>query len=172
MRLILYVIISFMPVCLSYQLFDYLNHKTMTLFKNNVLENKFEYEICNKENSLFNLDSVLITPNPPEKGKKMSIEIKGNLLEEIKKGSIVRVSVKYQLIRIFKKTFDLCEELDKAGDKVKIRCPIEKGEKALKYEVELPGNIPDGKYNIESEIMDKNNNLIFCTKIMLFLDKQ
>lgn len=75
-----------------------------------------------------------MNPDPPLKGKTLHIDFKGTLSETVTDGAYVVVQVKYGLIQLIKKTFDLCEEIEKIDEK----CPLEKGPIQISRDVDLP----------------------------------
>ena len=171
MKLIFCILFVFPICCSCFQVIDnilkYINYNYNYKYD---LSNKFEYSICKKDISSFELKSLVLTPNPPEKGKKLSIKLNGDLLKSINSGSLLRTVVKYQRIVLFRSTFDVCKELEKPDNKLPIKCPIEIGEKTLDYEVDLPDNLPNGKFSVDAELLNENKDLIFCTKIqMIFM---
>lgn len=134
------------------------------------LSNEFNYNICKEEESIFKLKSLKMNPEVPEKGKMLNVEVNGILLKNLNKGAMVKVIVKYQRIRLLKKIFDLCDELDKTENS-EIKCPMESGEKFWKYSVEIPNNIPNGIFNIDVLITDELNEVFVCSNINLRFDE-
>lgn len=57
----------------------------------------------------------------------MTIEATGTLDEPVETGASAIVLVKLGLVRILQKEFDICDELDKKKDEVKLQCPIQDG---------------------------------------------
>jgi hypothetical protein len=162
MKSLLYILVLSIPLIASIQVVNGL----FSLFNLNksLVFNNFNYEICNKESSQFELESLELFPNPPEKNSNLKILVKGNLLKDIDIGSKLRTVVKYQRITLIKRTFDLCEELNKDENDFPVKCPIYKGEKIVEYSVKIPDNIPNGKYHIDA-ILEQNDDLIMCVKI-------
>ena len=134
------------------------------------LSNEFTYTICKESESKFQLKSLKLTPEVPQKGKALTIELNGLLLSNIEKKTKLKVVVKYQRIRLLNKMFDLCDELDKT-EKSPIKCPVEPGEKNWKYTVEVPKNIPNGMFNIDALITTDTNEIIACSTINIRFDE-
>jgi hypothetical protein len=65
----------------------------------------------------------------------------------------VHLSVKYGLITIIRQTADLCDTVKN----VDLECPIKKGELALTKDVELPKQIPPGKYTVLADVVTKDD---------------
>ncbi|EME38243.1 hypothetical protein DOTSEDRAFT_75719 [Dothistroma septosporum NZE10] len=106
------------------------------------------------------IKSVDLDPNPPLAGKTLSITAKGILAEDVEEGAVVHLSVKYGLITIIRQTADLCETVKK----VDLECPLKKGEIELVKEVDLPKEIPPGKYTVEADVVTKGEDKVTCLK--------
>ena len=70
----------------------------------------------------------------------------------------MHLSVKYGLITIIRQTADLCDTIGK----VDLECPLKKGELALTKDVELPKQIPPGKYTVLADVVTKDDKKITC----------
>lgn len=91
-------------------------------------------------------------------GTKLSITAKGDLAQNVEEGAKVHLQVKYGLITIIKQEADLCDQVKN----VDLECPIKKGETALTKEVELPKEIPPGKYTVLADVKTKDEKKITC----------
>ncbi|RKF56351.1 Phosphatidylglycerol/phosphatidylinositol transfer protein [Golovinomyces cichoracearum] len=123
-------------------------------------QNKLEYCSGNHENDLLQISYVNLNPNPPEKGQMLSVDFVGQLLDQVKKGSYVDVTVKYELITLIKTSFDLCEQLHQGN----ITCPIEKGPIEVHREFKLPEAIPPGTYNVYTSAYNEDEKSLTCLK--------
>ncbi|KAJ5666328.1 uncharacterized protein N7477_008776 [Penicillium maclennaniae] len=122
-------------------------------------DNPLEY--CqNPETHLLKIHSVDLAPNPPEPGKTLNIKASGILNERIEQGATVSLEVKWGLITLIKQTVDLCKELEN----VDMECPLEKGEMSLTKQVDLPKQIPPGKYSVLADVYDKDQKQVTCLK--------
>jgi len=101
---------------------------------------------CKKDHSddLLVLEKVDLSPNPPEKGKTLTINAEGTLLEDVAEGAYVVLQVKYGLIRLVNTEANLCEQVSN----VDLECPIKKGLTKITKDVELPKEIPPGTYTV------------------------
>lgn len=70
----------------------------------------------------------------------------------------MHLQVKYGLITIIKQTADLCNTVKE----VDLECPIKKGDMTLTKEVELPKQIPPGKYTVLADVLTKDEKKITC----------
>jgi hypothetical protein len=77
---------------------------------------------------VLDLKYVRITPEVIHPGDELTLEAGGYLSKDVKVGSEADVQVKLGVVRLIKKTFDICDELDKHKDDVQIQCPITQGE--------------------------------------------
>ncbi|KAK4993577.1 Phosphatidylglycerol/phosphatidylinositol transfer protein [Elasticomyces elasticus] len=110
------------------------------------------------EKAILKIDHVNLSPNPPEAGKALNISAKGTLSEDIEDGAKVHLQVKYGLIRIINQEADLCEQVGQ----VDLKCPLKKGEMVLTTSVELPNEIPPGKYTVLADVITKEKDTITC----------
>jgi hypothetical protein len=104
------------------------------------------------------IHTVDLTPNPPLPGQTLTIEAAGTLRERIEKGATVLLEVKYGLITLIRQTADLCEQIEN----VDLHCPLEKGDMVLKKQVELPKQIPPGKYSVHADVYNNDGVQVTC----------
>ncbi|KAJ5320000.1 hypothetical protein PENANT_c051G00492 [Penicillium antarcticum] len=104
------------------------------------------------------IESVDLTPNPPQAGQKLIISAEGTLLDRVEKGAKVNLEVKWGLITLISQTVDLCDELKN----VDMACPLEKGKMVLTKEVELPKQIPPGSYSVLADVYNKDLKQVTC----------
>lgn len=69
------------------------------------------------------------------------------------------MTVKYGLITIIRQTADLCDTVQK----VDLECPLKKDEDVkLTKDVDLPKQIPPGKYSVIADVYSKDEKKITC----------
>lgn len=102
-------------------------------------------------------------PSSPHSGKTLTVTAKGNLTASVKAGAYINLQVKYGLITIIKQTADLCDTVKN----VDLKCPIEDGETKLTKEVDLPKQIPPGKYSVIADAYTKDDEKITCLTAMV-----
>jgi len=107
---------------------------------------------------ILTIDSVDLSPNPPQAGKNLTITAAGVLSADIEDGAMVHLEVKYGLIKIISQNADLCET---AGN-VDLECPLKKGPLKLTKVVELPSAIPPGKYSVLADVTTKDDDAVTC----------
>lgn len=111
-----------------------------------------------KTPQLLDLQRVMIDPNPPQKGANLTFVATGYLSQDITDGAYVEVDVRYGFIKLIHQTFDLCEEITN----VDLECPIKKGEQVISKKVEIPEEVPPGKYLVNARAFTKDDVLITC----------
>ncbi|KAJ6088802.1 MD-2-related lipid-recognition [Penicillium sp. IBT 16267x] len=112
----------------------------------------------NPDSYSLKIDSVTLSPNPPKAGQKLTITASGTVGETIVEGAYVNLVVKYGLITLISQTADLCEQLGN----VDLKCPLEKGKMVLTKEVELPKQIPPGKYSVLADVYNDDDKQVTC----------
>ncbi|KAL4917243.1 ML domain-containing protein [Aspergillus aurantiobrunneus] len=116
-------------------------------------------EFCADPSSdLLDIRSVDLSPNPPKPGQTLKIKAEGVLHKRIEKGAYVLLEVKYGLITLLRQRPDLCDQIVN----VNLECPLEEGPLVLTREVDLPPQIPPGKYTVHADVFDKNDRRITC----------
>ncbi|KAF6829420.1 phosphatidylglycerol phosphatidylinositol transfer protein [Colletotrichum plurivorum] len=117
-------------------------------------------ELCPKSHDadIVEIKSVDLSPNPPQAGKELVIKASGVVKENIEKGAYVLLQVKYGLIRLISTKADLCEQIEN----VDLECPIEKGTLSITKSVELPNEIPSGKYTVFADVYTADDVPITC----------
>lgn len=91
-------------------------------------------------------------------GKSLTITAKGRFNEDIAEGAKIHLQVKYGLITIIRQTADLCDTVKN----VDLECPLEKGARTLTKDVDLPNQIPPGKYTVLADVVTKDEEKITC----------
>ncbi|KAK2041554.1 ML domain-containing protein [Colletotrichum somersetense] len=117
-------------------------------------------ELCPKSHTddIVKIESVDLAPNPPQAGKELVIKASGVVKQPIEKGAYVLLQVKYGLIRLISTKADLCEQIEN----VDLECPIEKGTLSITKSVELPAEIPSGKYTVFADVYTGDDVPITC----------
>lgn len=107
---------------------------------------------------ILSLKKVTVDPNPPLKGANLTFVAEGVLSADVEDGAYVEVDVRYGYIRLIHQTFDLCEEITK----VDLECPILKGKQVIEKTVEIPKEVPPGKYIVYARAFTKDDEFITC----------
>ncbi|USW54703.1 Putative sterol transport protein NPC2 [Septoria linicola] len=106
------------------------------------------------------IKKVDLDPNPPKAGTTLQVTASGVLAEDVEEGAKVHLAVKYGLITIIRQEADLCDTVKKAD----LECPLKKGDLKLSKDVDLPAQIPPGKYSVEANVVSKDGKDITCLK--------
>ncbi|KAF2763080.1 hypothetical protein EJ05DRAFT_459908, partial [Pseudovirgaria hyperparasitica] len=120
-------------------------------------ENPLEFCADPKDYKL-EIDKVDLSPNPPKPGQTLSIKANGTVKEKIEAGAKVHLQVKYGLITLINQEADLCDNLEKVDKE----CPLEKGELTFSRDVDLPKQIPPGKYTVLADVFNEDKETITC----------
>ncbi|KAI0035671.1 ML domain-containing protein [Vararia minispora EC-137] len=104
----------------------------------------WSYKDCSLETDLVQLTSVSMTPEPPKAGQNQTVAVKANILNVIEEGAYAVVEVKFGVIRILNRTFDICDEARRAN--ASIQCPVLPGYYEIEQTVALPRGIPPSKF--------------------------
>ncbi|EDO16279.1 hypothetical protein Kpol_1053p16 [Vanderwaltozyma polyspora DSM 70294] len=110
---------------------------------------------------LLSIEKVSLNPNPPKRGGKLSITASGTVDTEIKKGAYIDVEVRLGYIKLLTQTFDLCEVLSE-NDVNGLKCPITAGQYNLNKDVDIPEEVPPGKYTILARAYTVEDEFITC----------
>ncbi|KAI9323427.1 ML domain-containing protein [Dichotomocladium elegans] len=113
---------------------------------------------CGSASDLMEIKDITLNPDPPRKGENLEISFTGFLKEAVPQGTTADVTVKFGVVQLLKQRFDLCEELKKVDEK----CPIPKGNINFKKAVELPKEIPSGKYQVHAVITTPDRKQVTC----------
>lgn len=107
---------------------------------------------------LLDITLVNLSPNPPDRGTELTITATGIISKTIEEGAYVDVEVRFGYIKLLTKTFDLCEQVGE----VDLSCPLEAGEYELSKTVEIPNEVPPGKYTVWARAFTKDDEFISC----------
>lgn len=107
---------------------------------------------------ILKIDSVDLSPNPPEAGQTLDIKATGVLKKTVENGAKIHLQVKYGLITLINQETDLCNQVKN----VDLECPLEKGPLELTKSVNLPSQIPPGMYHVMADVFTKNGDKITC----------
>jgi len=107
---------------------------------------------------ILEIDSIDLSPNPPEAGQTLDIKATGVLKETVENGAKIHLQVKYGLITLINQETDLCNQVKN----VDLKCPLEKGPVELTKSVNLPSQIPPGNYHVMADVFTKDGDKITC----------
>ncbi|KAK0742215.1 ML domain-containing protein [Apiosordaria backusii] len=131
-------------------------------------ENPLKFCDADRGDDIITVEKVDLTPNPPEAGTTLIIEANGTVKETILEGAYVNLQVKYGYIRLINTQADLCKEIKN----VDLDCPIEKGKISITKSVDLPKEIPPGKYTVEADVYSVDDEHITCLTATVVFGKR
>ncbi|MFH9726763.1 ML domain-containing protein [Streptomyces sp. NPDC017254] len=111
----------------------------------------WSYEDAGLPTDALRIESLTLTPDPPEPGSEVRMLIKGTVQEAVEDGAFYNLTVKLGLIKLLHKQVDLFEEIregalsvspDPAGG------PIKTGDVELTYTLNLPRETPRARFTL------------------------
>ncbi|MEU9198377.1 ATP-dependent DNA ligase [Streptomyces hundungensis] len=101
------------------------------------------------------IDSIDVTPDPPQHGSTWTVNLRSTIQEEIKEGAYVDITIQMGLIKLLNKRHDLFEELRDGGDGTLTLDPpadngvISPGEAVLTTVFEIPKTAPKAQFTVQ-----------------------
>ncbi|CCH61640.1 hypothetical protein TBLA_0F00970 [Henningerozyma blattae CBS 6284] len=119
---------------------------------------------CDKNDpQILSISSLIIAPNPPKRGSTMILEAEGDIISEISEGAYVDVEVRLGYIKLLTQRLDLCAILaDHARDQPDMQCPVQPGHHTFAQKVDIPNEVPAGRYVVVARAFTKDDELITC----------
>lgn len=115
---------------------------------------------CGEEEDIAHIDYIHLSPSQPKPGKPLKISAKGSFSEKVGDGAYVVVIVKMGLIKLLHKTYDVCAEVPKVDRK----CPFGPGNETFEHSIDLPKEIPPGKFNVLARVYTVDDEPVACVK--------
>ncbi|MEU9198140.1 ML domain-containing protein [Streptomyces hundungensis] len=99
------------------------------------------------------IESIVLTPDPPEPGKDLKAVITATVTNEIAEGAYADVTVKLGLIKMIQKQFDLFTELKNRSEWTLTAdsgsgAPVTPGPVVLTFDGKLPREIPRAQFTV------------------------
>lgn len=118
---------------------------------------------CGGSDDLFQLESLELIPDPPRRSAPLTVKLRGYLLERLNEG-VIRYEVKFGGFKLANGKLDGCDALKKERNLP--QCPIGAGPIDVTHTIELPWQIPSGKYlvNVNGARSDDQKQ-IFCLNL-------
>jgi len=129
--------------------------------------NPLEYCTAEHAGDILELEYADLSPNPPKPGQTLTITAKGKILEDIQMGAYVLLTVKYGLIKLVSTTADLCEQIKN----VDMECPVDKGVITITKKVEIPNEVPPGKYTVWADAYTVDDEKITCMQATVVMSR-
>ncbi|KAL9932726.1 hypothetical protein V8E36_008425 [Tilletia maclaganii] len=115
---------------------------------------------CSDEDALVDVHSIEVSPDPPQRGKNMTIKASGTVKQRIEEGAYAMVDVKIGLIRLLHRQVDICEEA-RAND-ADVKCPVDPKDYDISQTVQLPSQIPPAKFGVHVESFTVDDAPLVC----------
>lgn len=116
---------------------------------------------CGSSDDLFALRSFTLSPDPPRRSRMLSVRVAGDLATALTGGTL-NYTVTFGIIPIVQDSLSLCEAL--ALEPKIPQCPLRSGEWDVRHEVEMPREVPFGRYNVRAAAWDLEGRQIFCVE--------
>jgi len=120
---------------------------------------------CGLPTDVIQIESLTISPDPPEPGKNLTVTVSATATERIEKGATADVTVKIGLVKLLTKTLDICDEAEKAN--ADIQCPVEEGHHTVVQTVALPKEIPPAKFLVSVRAYTVDEDDLACADILV-----
>jgi hypothetical protein len=117
---------------------------------------------CGTSSDILSDVSVTITPNPPVKGKTLTVDASGKIASEITSGNINAV-IDILGIPVINKNIDLCSASPK------VTCPIPAGQQSLELSQLIPSSVPSGDYTGKVVATNQDGKQIACVNLKFSL---
>ncbi|KAI9598917.1 ML domain-containing protein [Syncephalis fuscata] len=113
---------------------------------------------CSDSSYILQIEDIQLNPDPPGRGQTLHINATGTFSEAVVEGSYAQVEVKYGFIKLINKKFDLCKEITQAD----VECPLGPGKITLERSIDLPKEIPPGKFHVKARVFSGDDTPIAC----------
>ncbi|OCH95825.1 hypothetical protein OBBRIDRAFT_809664 [Obba rivulosa] len=135
-----------------------------------VMSDKWSWQSCGSDSDPVQIESIDISPDPPERGQNLTVTVKGTAVKKIEEGAYADVVVKVGAIRLLQKEFDLCEEARNAD--AEIKCPVEEGHHEVTHTVALPKEIPYAPFSVHIQGYTAEDEEMTCVDIKIDFRKR
>ncbi|KAI0931979.1 Phosphatidylglycerol/phosphatidylinositol transfer protein, variant 3 [Taiwanofungus camphoratus] len=109
---------------------------------------RWDWTDCGLSIDPVHIKSIEISPDPPVKGKDLTVTVIGTADKLIEDGAYADVVVKVGSIKLLQREFDVCAEARNAN--ASLQCPVEEGRHEVTHTVTLPKEIPAGMFLSEA----------------------
>lgn len=123
---------------------------------------------CGNSDDLFRLDSLILSPDPPKRSAPLTVHLKGQLKETLTEG-VVNYAIRFGGFTLATGSLDGCPSLEK--ESTLPHCPVEKGIIDVTHTVQIPWQIPPGRYFIDAHgERSVDHKQIFCLNLDVAID--
>ncbi|KAF9373047.1 Phosphatidylglycerol/phosphatidylinositol transfer protein [Podila verticillata] len=114
--------------------------------------------VCSAPEDLLQIKYININPDPPARGQNLTIDAMGVLSKDVLHGATIELLVKTGVIKLLQKKLDFCDE----AAKIDKNCPLLAGDQFLQHTVELPKEIPPGRYTVNVKVKNPDGEQVAC----------
>lgn len=125
------------------------------------------FNICDADlTQHLTINWINLAPNPPKRGLQLQINAGAQNQIIIEEGSRIDIDVRLGYIKLLTQSFDLCDLL---ADNTDWECPVVPGDYILDKVVDIPLQIPMGKYNVLARAYNVDETYLACLNGELFI---
>jgi len=117
-----------------------------------------EFPDCDPKDFLVQIERVDLAPNPPIPGEILTVNANGTVRRTIEQDAYCKIEVKYGFIKLLNTKADLCEQIGN----IDMECPIENGRMTIQKDLEIPKEVPPGKYTVHVECYTADDEPLTC----------
>ncbi|KAJ4458581.1 putative phospholipid transfer protein [Paratrimastix pyriformis] len=121
------------------------------------------WKSCGKSDK-FQIDRLVVYPNPPVIGESVTIFLNGTLNSSVKSGT-VDFLVKFMGVKLLNLHKDLC------GQASKYKCPVPAGPFSLNETISVPKVTPQGRYSGRLSVEDESTAPLLCLDFDFMMKK-
>lgn len=112
--------------------------------------------ICSVPESIYDIQAVMLTPDPPIKGQNVTVSVSGHLKAAVEPQARIKASAKWGALPLPSIELDLCSSLSYG-------CPVRAGDNVLaEFTFYVPGYSPSGSYNVTTDMTQYDGSPIAC----------
>ncbi|WOO77365.1 Phosphatidylglycerol/phosphatidylinositol transfer protein [Vanrija pseudolonga] len=108
---------------------------------------------------------IQLTPDPPQRGKELTVSFRTTVSEVLDEGAYADVAVNIGLVKVLRKQYDLCEEARNLN--TSIQCPAQQGEYYVEHTFDLAKTIPEAKFNIKVRGFTVKEEPLVCLDLVV-----
>ncbi|KAJ3097953.1 Phosphatidylglycerol/phosphatidylinositol transfer protein [Phlyctochytrium planicorne] len=116
---------------------------------------------CGGPDDVFQPERISLIPDPPKRGAPLTVEVIGTTTADVTDGAYADVVAKLGVIKLVDRRLDLCQEIKQIGRE----CPVEKGRQEITHTVDIPREVPPGKYSISVDAFNADQAPLTCLRI-------
>ncbi|KAN0039961.1 hypothetical protein ACTA71_011843 [Dictyostelium dimigraforme] len=116
----------------------------------------------NTSHDIFHINSILIKPSPPVKGKLVKIDVNGTFIKEVEGGEAKIIATYNNIMTLYNQTNELCSPMAQG---ILGNCPFKKGPYLHSANFTIPTSAPTGYYSGNIFLTDSFNNSITCINV-------